>query len=659
MCLHEDQSCFPGRQGAARRNEIRQQGVRAKLRSADRGGQAKATLGAFAMMFALAAVGCGGSSSSTAAADTNPDFGSNVTIIDPSMTTDEINTKLVAIAAASTGYDEVRNAVYFLPGTYGSAAGADDPTTATGFISSSVGYNETVQGLGSAPGDVVINGNLTVNGNLRTFWRSLANVKINPIQADEAAHTLRWSTSQACPLRRVDIAGNLDVKGAAVTAGNLLENSRVSGQVDGGMGWNTDSVIENTPTEYYFRDCDIGSLRGHNVQWLFTGVPNAPATDFALGTATEPGCYTALPTTPVSREVPFLFLDGESYKVFVPNAVFTSSGHHWGTTAADGETLALSSFFIAKPTDDITTINAALANGKNLLLTPGIYKITAPIQVTKANTVVMGMGLASVMPVSGTAAIAVGDVPNVVIASLTIENGTQNSDVLLQIGTRGGNSNAGLAAKPTTVADVYAHLGRMVAGGATTTVEVNQDYTLIDNEWTWRADISPDDRHGWTVNPGDHGLVVNADNVTGLSLWNEHYEKEQVVWAGNGGTVLFSELEPPHDVPSQAVWMNNGLNGYPNYLVTQNVTSHSCTGMGSLHINPVLNPAPVTVYQSSMVAAPDSPDVTFRSMAAIVIALGGGFENIINTTGGSVDPDGPASFAYGFESIGEVANYPE
>jgi len=629
---------------------------REKLRFPDRDAYAKAALSAFAMMSILAATGCGGGFSAAAPADTNPDFGANVTIIDPSMSTDAINAKLAAIATASTGYDEVRNAVYFLPGTYGSAAGAADPATASGYIASAVGYNETVQGLGSVPGDVVINGNLTVNGNLGTFWRSLVNLKINPIQADESAHTFRWSTSQACPLRRLEIAGNLDLTGVAVTAGNLLENSKVSGQVNGGMGWNSDLIVENTPTEYYFRDSDVGNIRGHNVQWLSTGVPNAPATDF-----NQPGCYTTLPTTPVSREVPFLFIDGKSYKVFVPNAVSASSGAHWGTTSTDGVTLPLSAFYIAKPADDVATINAALAAGKNLLLTPGIYKIAAPIQVTKANTVVMGMGLASVMPVNGTAAITVGDVPNVVIASLSIENGTHYSDVLLQIGTRGGNHSAGVAATPTTVADVYAHLGRLVAGGAATTFEVNQDYTLIDNVWTWRADISPSGRHGWTVNPGDHGLVVNADNVTGLSLWNEHYKKEQVVWAGNGGRVLFSELEPPHDVPSQAAWMNNGLEGYPAYLVTQNVTSHSCTGMGSLHINvadgvpPFLFPV---VYLSSMVAAPETPNVTFKSMAAILIMFDGGYRNIINTSGGSVLPSGPASFSYGFESIGLMTQYP-
>ena len=130
-----------------------------------------------------------------------PDFGPNVTIIEPSMSVEAINATLQALATRSTGFDEVRNAVYFMPGTYGNGAGADNPATATGFINSPVGFMETVQGLGASPEEVTINGNLRAGQatgfSLNTFWRSLANVRINPIETDEAAHTMRWNTSQA------------------------------------------------------------------------------------------------------------------------------------------------------------------------------------------------------------------------------------------------------------------------------------------------------------------------------------------------------------------------------------------------------------------------------------------------------------------------------
>ena len=137
----------------------------------------------------------------------NPNFGPNVTILDPSMSTAEINAKLQPLATRSTGYDLNRNQVYFMPGTYGSAAGAANPATATGYIDAEVGFMEAVGGLGASPDDVVINGNLRRTGGgpltaLTTFWRSLTNMKFNPIEADLPAHTMRWSTSPACSTKR-------------------------------------------------------------------------------------------------------------------------------------------------------------------------------------------------------------------------------------------------------------------------------------------------------------------------------------------------------------------------------------------------------------------------------------------------------------------------
>ena len=49
----------------------------------------------------------------------------------------------------------------------------------------------------------------------------------------------------------------------------------------------------------------------------------------------------------------------------------------------------------------MATINAALAFGKNLILTPGVYNLTAPILVTRPDTVVLGLGFATIVPQHG------------------------------------------------------------------------------------------------------------------------------------------------------------------------------------------------------------------------------------------------------------------
>ena len=592
-----------------------------------------------------------------------PDFGPNVTIIDPSMPVDQINATLQSLATKSTGFDEARNAVFFMPGTYGSTAGQNTPATATGFIDSAVGFMETVQGLGASPDDVTINGNLragqSTGFSLGTFWRSLENVRINPIEADETPHTLRWNTSQASPLRRVDIVGNLDLAGG-VAGGNLIANSRISGVVTAGFDWVSDVPQVAGQFYYYLHDSQIGGWQGHWINYVFSGVIGAPATQF------NPGDVTTLPTTPLTREAPFLYVDNNTFKVFVPAAQTNVRGTHWNAQAnrhgpadCDGQSLPLSQFFIAKPTDSTHTLNEALRHGKNLILTPGVYKVTEAIQVVRPNTIIMGMGLATVTPINGTAAIQVDDVPGVSISAITVDANTTRSDVLVQVGTRErhdpGHHNRSGRLNPTLLSDVFVRVGGSYAGNATTSFEINQDDVLIDHTWLWRADHGNRGTTGWTVNTGDHGLVVNGDDVTALGLFVEHYQKTQIVWNGNGGRTLFLQSEAPYDPPNQAAYMNGNEEGYPFYEVSPYVTSHDATGMTAMTLF-IFSPTPL--YIRSAYKAPVARGVRFHDIFAGVILGQGGILNVINESGASALAGGPPSFATGVEATTQLTSYP-
>jgi hypothetical protein len=52
-------------------------------------------------------------------------------------------------------------------------------------------------------------------------------------------------------------------------------------------------------------------------------------------------------------------------------------------------------------------MNAALSAGKNLLVTPGVYHVNDTIRVTRPDTVVLGMGLATIIPDNGVTAMTV------------------------------------------------------------------------------------------------------------------------------------------------------------------------------------------------------------------------------------------------------------
>jgi hypothetical protein len=117
-------------------------------------------------------------------------------------------------------------------------------------------------------------------------------------------------------------------------------------------------------------------------------------------------------------------------------------------------------------------------------------------------------------------------------------------------------------------------------GTAATSLEIDSDNVILDNIWAWRADHGAGASPIWTGNAGENGVIVNGDNVTALGLFVEHYEGAQVVWNGNGGETIFYQSELPYDVPSQGAWMDGSANGYPSYVVSNSVTSHTAYGLG-------------------------------------------------------------------------------
>src|SRR6266478_9811628 len=84
--------------------------------------------------------------------------------------------------------------------------------------------------------------------------------------------------------------------------------------------------------------------------------------------------------TPVVREKPFLQANAAGeFSVRIPKLYSDSVGTTFRGGETAGETIPIARFYIARPDmDTVETINAQLAQGKNLILTPGIYELAAP-----------------------------------------------------------------------------------------------------------------------------------------------------------------------------------------------------------------------------------------------------------------------------------------
>ena len=531
-----------------------------------------------------------------------PNLGPNVYIFDPSMSSSSIQSTLDSVFNTQklNQFGTQRYALLFKPGTYS--------------VEANIGYYTSIAGLGQNPDDVTINGDVTVDsfdgtGNAtQNFWRSAENMAINP-----SAGSDRWAVAQAGPFRRMDVHGGLELYPASFgyASGGYIADTKVSGQVS--------SVSQQ---QWYSRDSNFGSWSGSVWNMVFSGVNGAPAQSFP----SPP--MTTLATTPVSRDVPYLYVDSSgNYHVFEPSLRTNASGPSWANGPTPGTSVPMSQFFVAGPSMSAATINTALSEGCNLLFTPGVYNLNQTLNVTHADTTILGIGFPTLIPQNGINTMQVSDVNGVRIKGLLFDAGTTNSPALLTVGTAG--STASHASDPISVQDVFFRIGGDIAGKATASLVVNANDTIADDVWAWRADHGNSGTVGWTTNTADNGMTVNGNNVEATGLFVEHYQKTEVAWNGQNGKIIFFQNEMPYDPPNQAAWMNGSSNGYPAIAVASNVTSFGGWGLGSYcYFN--VNPA---VSSANAFSSPNTAGVAWHDLLTVSLGGVGTITHVINTTG--------------------------
>jgi hypothetical protein len=536
-----------------------------------------------------------------------PDFGPAVTILDSGMDPSAVQSAVDDVFAAqeTNQFGERRDAILFKPGVY-------DVTVDVGFYTS-------VSGLGLSPDDVVIEGDGVrvdadwFEGNAtQNFWRSVENLSTAPRDG-----TSRWAVSQAAPMRRVHVRGGLDLfpTGSGWASGGYLADTRVDGAVSFG-----------SQQQYYSRGSEFGFSDRAAWNTVFSGVRGAPASDGA-----DPA-LTVLETTPRSREKPFLYVDSaDRYRVFLPGLRDDAAGVSWADLEGSGSSLPIDEFHIARPTDDAETLNAALSQGLNLLLTPGVYHLDETLRVTRPDTVVLGIGLPTLIPDDGVDAMTTADVDGLRLAGFLIDAGPVSSDALLTIGTAGSTTRH--SEDPTTVQDVYFRVGGAGAGRAVTSLVVHSADAIVDHVWAWRADHG--EGVGWEINTADTGVVVDGRGVLATGLFVEHFQEDQVRWDGEDGATVFFQNEMPYDPPGQAAWRDGATDGYAAYRVGDEVARHEVWGAGNycyFSVDP-------DVRAARAFAVPDAPGVRLHDVLTVSLGGTGSITNVVNRTGSSVGPD--------------------
>lgn len=480
-----------------------------------------------------------------------------------------------------------RTALLFAPGIYPN-------------LDFEVGYYTSILGLGQSPTDVQFTDcnkgphvpalekfkHRAPNGSgLDTFWRSIENI------ATDAREGMQWVVSQAAPLRRVHLRTDLNLcDGDAYVSGGVVANAIVDGKVNfGGQ------------QQWLMRNVELKG-GGENGAWslVFVGCSgNVPNENNGL----QSGPSISVENKPTIRvEKPYITLktsgaiheEHYQFELRVPSVTYGNDAIGPQFVDTHEEVRNFTRVYLAVPSnttnkaaeENYAALQNALDEGKDLVLSPGIYSLANSLKVKHPNQVILGLGYATLSaPDDGSPCIHVlSQVPGVRIAGVMLEasvlKGVSKGKItsLLEWGEQWSN-DPGDETNPGVLSDVFARVGGLMRDVSTDVmIRLHSGNIYGDNLWLWRADhtqLQPNEVSNFpgfdfwqtvkeesvvetslVVESGasnakivgldvdlkeecavKNGLVVEsgATNVSIVGLAVEHATEDQVIWKGDYG----------------------------------------------------------------------------------------------------------------------------
>lgn len=581
------------------------------------------------LLFVWISICCCSNTSSQTISDMDL-FGPNVYVFSPTDDMAKIGATINTIhdAMLHDEFSTKRYSFYFKPGDY----------TKAGLLN--IAYYTHIGGLGKSPYDVKISNVYTpaplANNNATcTFWRSAENFTVAGASNGDMNTWFQWAVSQAAPLRRINSERRAHYQ--------WWYDGWCSGGFTGDCNFQ-DRAGSWSQQQWYFRNSYIekGSADYSAGGWnlCYQGVEFGAGVNMANHSdnwATSGGAWnnvSRVDKTPIVREKPFLFYgDDGRYKVFRPALRKDSKGTSWKPgNMGTGETFdLLNDFYVVKPGTTAQTMNQQLLAGKHLFITPGIYQMSEPLLVNRANTIILGSGYATLVPSSAnpTSAIVVGDVDGVTIASLLFD-AHYSSRTLVQVGPK--NATVDHSANPTLLADLFFRVGgfRPENVNVDVALEINSSDVIGDHFWIWRADHGQG--VGWFKNTSKNGLVVNGHFVTIYGLFNEHFQEYGTLWNGEKGRLFFYQNETPYDALDQRDYMshNGTVRGYAAYKVADNVNYNEACMMGMYDV--LINTQGAKIAIDNSIEVPNTKGVMVHNACNVRISKDdmGGFVSVIN-----------------------------
>lgn len=519
--------------------------------------------------------------------------------------------------------------------------------------------------------------------------------------AVDAEEGTRWTVSQAAPIRRVHVLGDLDLfEGDSWVSGGVAANCAVDGAVNlgGQQQWLFRNVrvgrgVENGSWSLVLVGC-TGSLREESDG--MAGGPSVTREDSPAVRIEKPYIVLQRPAGQIDDET----TDGDeafkissairrdlsapdgtqtgagstatgTFQLRVPRPSFGSDASGPDHSGLNDEVRDFSRVRLASARDDSRSLQEALDYGKDLVLSPGIYHLEDSLTVGRDGQVILGLGYATlVSPPDGRPCIRIlSGVRGARIAGVMLEAssaGTHSANLgsagaadgvssLLEWGDPSSN-DAGDPRNPGAMSDVFARVGgdKRDVVPVDAMVRIHSGNVYGDNLWLWRADhvalmegeeanfpeISR--RYRQTVKgecEATNGLVVteNAVNVTMVGLAVEHATEDQTIWDGEDGKVYFYQCELPYDADDTFA-----TDGRVGYRIGSNVTSHSASGLGiysNFRDHDVRVPTAVAHPEKGEAAGKGG--IELRDVFTVKLDNFGGIESVVNGRGPGVTEETP------------------